>query len=94
MADLFESELKDRAEIQRLNEVVKSLLSAGGRVASELQSLVDDAIMDNSDKNALSEAQGYLAEWDKLVIEVDGDWLSKIVNSSHSTNTINLGDKL
>lgn len=92
MVDLFEEEMNDRAEIERLSGLVKELLVSGNRLAGELQSLVEIAVEDNNDKSALSESQEYIGEWNAYVKSIEGDWRTQILCSKDGVGSIDLGE--
>lgn len=79
MDDLFESEMNDRAEIERLAGVVEDMRRAGIKLRNQLSDFVEAAMLDNADVKAFPMAQDAIQEWNDLIKQSDLAWKEEII---------------
>ena len=80
MDDLFEGEMSDKAEIERLNCLVDELRRAGVKLRDELDVFVRVAVADNANAKVFPKAQEAVREWNELIKQSDLAWKEEILS--------------
>jgi|GEM_PF-6910310 len=88
MNNLFESEVHDKAEIERLSSIVDDMRRAGIKLRNQLSDLLEVAKLDNDDMSVFPKAQEAIREWNETVNKSDLGWKEDILTVKSESKLI------